>query len=112
MYADTMTESMRRAIDETNRRRRIQTSYNEEHDIVPVGIKKEVRTLSDRIHAAEGHAGADGEAVAIGALPKDEAMRLIKDLEAQMRRAAKELEFEKAAALRDQIVELRRAVLD
>jgi excinuclease ABC subunit B len=113
MYADTMTESMRRAIDETNRRRRIQMHYNEEHGIVPVGIKKEVRTLSDRLRAADGHEGApDGEAMAIGALPKDEAMRMIKDLEAQMRRAAKELEFEKAATLRDQIVELRRAVLE
>ncbi len=112
MYADHTTESMRRAIDETNRRRRIQTRYNEEHGIVPVGIKKDVRTLSDRIRAADGHAAPDGEAVAIGALPKDEAMRMIKDLESQMRRAAKELEFEKAAALRDQIVELRRAVLD
>jgi excinuclease ABC subunit B len=113
MYADTMTESMRRAIDETSRRRRIQRHYNEEHGIVPVGIKKEVRTLSDRLRAADGSEGApDGEAVAIGALPRDEAMRMIKDLEAQMRRAAKELEFEKAAALRDQIVELRRAVLE
>src|SRR6185312_8690981 len=54
MYADRETDSMRRAIDETNRRRGIQMRYNEEHGIVPVGIKREVRTLSDRIRAAAG----------------------------------------------------------
>jgi excinuclease ABC subunit B len=113
MYADTVTDSMRRAIDETNRRRSVQSAYNTEHGLVPVGIKREVRMLSERIRSG----GSDSEtgesrAVALEELPRDEAMRLIKDLEAQMRRAAKELEFEKAAALRDQIVELRRAVLD
>lgn len=77
-----------------------------------MGIKKEVRALSDRIRAADGTEAGAGGAVAIAAMPKDEAMRLVKDLESQMRRAAKELEFEKAAALRDQIVELRRAVLE
>ena len=110
MYADNVTDSMRRAIDETNRRRRVQRQYNEQHGITPVGIKKEVRALSDRFRT-EG-AEESGGGVSIAAMPKDEAMRLVKELESQMRRAAKELEFEKAAALRDQIVELRRAALD
>src|SRR5262249_45164107 len=116
MYADNVTDSMRRAIDKTNRRRRKQTSYNEEHAIPPVGIKKDVRTLSDRIRAAAAaggpQEGVEGEGVPLAALPRDEVLRMIKDLEGQMRRAAKELEFEKAAALRDQIVELRRATVD
>ncbi|HEX8034072.1 MAG TPA: helicase-related protein, partial [Ktedonobacterales bacterium] len=109
MYADRVTDSMQRAIDETNRRRRVQNQFNVEHDITPIGIKKEVRSLSDRIRAtAAAEDVAIGEDMPITALPRDEAIRLIKELEAQMRRAAKELEFEKAASLRDQIVELRR----
>ena len=113
MYADNMTDSMRRAIDETNRRRRIQTEYNEERGITPVGIKREVRSLSDRIRATESvsASGQDG-ALTIATLPREEAVKMIKELEAQMRRASKELEFEKAAALRDQIIELRRSMLD
>jgi excinuclease ABC subunit B len=113
MYADRMTDSMKRAIGETNRRRTVQASYNTEHGIVPVGIKREVRSLSERIRGSDSAARerAEGQAVKPDELPRDEAVRLIKDLEAEMRRAAKELEFEKAATLRDQIVELRRATL-
>ncbi|HEV2404222.1 MAG TPA: helicase-related protein, partial [Ktedonobacterales bacterium] len=113
MYADKVTDSMRRAIDETNRRRSIQAEYNQEHGITPVGIKREVRTLSDRIRATDTAAqpGQDG-AVSIATLPRDEAVRMIKELEAQMRRASKELEFERAATLRDQIIELRRGMLE
>jgi excinuclease ABC subunit B len=113
MYADKVTDSMRRAIDETNRRRGIQTEYNTEHGITPVGIKREVRTLSDRIRATDAAAqpGQDG-AVSIATLPREEAVRMIKELEAQMRRASKELEFERAATLRDQIIELRRGMLE
>ena len=114
MYADNMTDSMRRAIDETNRRRRIQTDHNVAHGITPVGIKREVRSLSDRIRATEagGAAAVHDGAVSIAALPREEAVKMIKELEAQMRRASKELEFEKAAALRDQIIELRRGMLE
>jgi excinuclease ABC subunit B len=112
MYADTVTRSMQRAIDETNRRRRIQIEYNERNQIVPVGIKKEVRVLSDRLKVAESKAVYDGRAPSLQVMPKEEALKLIKDLESQMRRAAKELEFEKAAELRDQIIELRRYVLE
>ncbi len=111
MYADVVTRSMRAAIDETNRRRAIQMEYNQRHNVVPVGVKKEVRALSDRLKT-EGKAASDGRAPALATIPKDEALKLIKDLESQMRRAAKELEFEKAAELRDQIIELRRLVLE
>ncbi len=112
MYADNVTRSMQRAIDETNRRRKIQIEYNEHNQIVPVGVKKEVRALSDRLKVAEGKAIYDGRAPSLETLPREEALKLIKDLESQMRRAAKELEFERAAELRDQIVELRRYVLE
>jgi excinuclease ABC subunit B len=112
MYADRITESMRRAIDETNRRRRIQTEFNTGHGITPVGIKKEVRMLADRLRPGSAAAAPVAQGASIATMPREEMARLVKDLEAQMRRAAKELEFEQAAALRDQIVELRRAMLD
>jgi excinuclease ABC subunit B len=116
MYADTTTRSMQRAIDETNRRRTLQTTYNERHNITPRGIKKEIKTLSERIKAMSGAEGAaaDGKTVAatLAGIPKDEALRLIKDLESQMRAAAKQLEFEKAAQLRDQVIEIRRLMIE
>ncbi len=116
MYADNTTKSMRRAIDETNRRRSLQTSFNESHSITPRGIKKEIRTLSERIKAMSGTeiVGADGKttSVALAGIPKDEALRLIKDLESQMRNAAKQLDFEKAAQLRDQVIEVRRSMVE
>ncbi len=116
MYADTVTKSMQHAIDETNRRRTIQTTFNERNHITPRGIKKDVKSLSDRIKAMSGAdiAGADGKAVAVAlaGIPREEALRLIKDLESQMRAAAKQLEFEKAAQLRDQIIEVRRSMIE
>ncbi len=112
MYADRVTDSMHRAISETNRRRRIQAEFNEEHGITPVGIRKDVRSLSDRLHAATADGEQSGGGLAIAAMPRDEIMRIVKDLEAQMKRASRELEFEKAAQLRDQIVELRRALVE
>jgi excinuclease ABC subunit B len=116
MYADVMTRSMRNAIDETNRRRKIQADYNEQHHITPRGITKDVKTLSDRIKQMSG-ATVEGEdqkaiATALASIPKEDALRLIKDLESQMRAAAKQLEFEKAAQLRDQIIEIRRAMVE
>ncbi|HEU4324744.1 MAG TPA: excinuclease ABC subunit UvrB [Roseiflexaceae bacterium] len=112
MYADTMTSSMNYAIKETDRRRSIQMAYNQEHNITPVGVSKAVKDLTDRVRkAAEERApytaGAPVEEMPI---PKDELHKLIKDLEKQMKQAAKDLEFEKAAALRDQVVELRRTL--
>jgi len=116
MYADTITKSMRRAIDETNRRRTLQTTFNETHDITPRGIIKDVKTLSARIKAMSGVAIEEGDgkaiSIALAGIPKDEALRLIKDLESQMRNAAKQLEFEKAAQLRDQIIEVRRSMIE
>ena len=108
MYADRITDSMRRAIDETERRRAVQMAYNEEHHIVPATIVKEVRDLTDRVRT---HAAAEQEpGLAPTRLPKDELARLIRELERQMRQAAEALEFEKAAVLRDQVFELRGAL--
>ena len=115
MYADKTTKSMQRAIDETNRRRKLQMAYNEKHHVTPRGIHKEVKTLSERIKAMSGASSeaADGKAVAtLAGIPKEDALRLIKDLESQMRAAAKQLEFEKAAQLRDQIIEIRRQMIE
>ncbi len=116
LYADTVTRSMQFAMDETNRRRKLQTAFNERNHITPRGIKKDVKSLSDRIKAMSGVnvEEADGKTVAavLAGIPKDEALRLIKDLESQMRNAAKQLEFEKAAQLRDQIIEIRRSMVE
>ncbi len=107
MYADMVTESMRRAIDETYRRRKLQIAHNEEHNITPQGIKKAIKDITDRVKAiAEERATytIDKEA------PRGELMRLVKSMETQMKEAARNLEFEKAAALRDQIVDIRKAL--
>ncbi len=116
MYADTTTKSMQRAIDETYRRRELQTVFNEKNNITPRGIHKDVKTLSERIKAMSGANidAADDKAVAtaLAGIPRDEALRLIRDLESQMRGAAKQLEFEKAAQLRDQIIEIRRVMIE
>jgi excinuclease ABC subunit B len=112
MYADNMTRSMKAAIGETYRRREIQLKHNEEHGIEPRGIIKQIRDLSDRFKAvAEETAdyNASGPGM-IAHIPKDELVRMVKDLESQMKTAARDLEFEKAALLRDQIVELRRII--
>ena len=115
MFADNMTRSMKAAIDETYRRRAIQIAHNESHGIQPRGIVKEIKDISDRLRAvAEEHSEyrAEGKSKVgiIAELPRDEVVRMVKDLESQMKAAARDLEFEKAALLRDQIVELRRIV--
>jgi excinuclease ABC subunit B len=113
LYADTVTEAMRRAIEETNRRREIQMAYNQAHGIVPASIVKAVKDLTDRVASMRGEAEPQAAgAPSVRLLPKDEVARLIKDLEKQMKEAAAQLEFEKAALLRDQIFELRRAMED
>ena len=107
MYADVVTDSMKRAIDETYRRRKIQIAYNESRGITPVGIRKAVKDITDRVRAvAETRATYS----VTDSIPRDEAQRLIKELESQMKDAARQLEFEKAAMLRDQIFELRRSL--
>ncbi len=114
MYADNMTRSMKAAIDETYRRRELQLAHNEQHGIQPRGIVKEIRDLSDRVRAvAEETAGYEAgaeEPGIIAHIPRDELTRMVKDLESQMKAAARNLEFEKAALLRDQVVELRRII--
>jgi len=108
MYADRITDSMKRAIDETNRRRQKQIEHNVEHGIQPVGIYKEVRDLTDQLTVkavAEPH--ADYRVNGTAGLPKSDIQRIIAELEKQMKVAAKNLEFEKAAVMRDQIFELR-----
>jgi excinuclease ABC subunit B len=109
MYANGLTDSMKRAIDETNRRRNIQMAYNQEHHIEPRSIVKEVRDLTDRVRAV---AEERAEYRVPAAIPKHELARLIKELEKQMKAAAQALEFEKAALLRDQIFDLRRELAD
>ncbi len=111
MYADKMTDAMQTALDETNRRRAIQQKYNDEHGIVPASIVKSVRDLTDRVKAfseeeAEYKVGSPQQ------LPKDELARLIRELNKEMKSAAEALEFEKAAVLRDQVFELRQALID
>ncbi|HSB66227.1 MAG TPA: excinuclease ABC subunit UvrB [Anaerolineales bacterium] len=107
MYAGKVTASMQTAIDETNRRRAKQVAYNQEHGIEPVSIVKAVRDLTDQL-GGKAQAEARGQRpVAPAQMPKDELKRLIGELETQMKLAAKELEFEKAAVLRDEIYELR-----
>ena len=108
MYADTVTDSMRRAIDETNRRRNIQLAYNREHGITPQGIRKAIKGITDQLRAvAETRAPYTVDT----AIPKDEIARLIKNLESQMKTAARNLEYEKAALIRDQIVDLRKELV-
>uniref|UniRef100_A0A7C1K196 UvrABC system protein B n=1 Tax=Caldilinea aerophila TaxID=133453 RepID=A0A7C1K196_9CHLR len=118
LYADIITDSMRRAIDETNRRRAIQEAYNREHGITPQSIVKGIRDLTDRVRVmAESKATYKVEAgletqttidVDPEHLPPEDLAKLIKSIEQEMKQAAKALEFERAAALRDQLVELRR----
>ena len=113
MYADNITDSMKKAIDETNRRRQKQEAYNRANNIVPASIIKSVRDLTQRLRPArrllpKAARSTTWDLGRTTALPKDEITRLIKDLEKQMKAAAADLEFEKAAALRDQIIELRR----
>jgi excinuclease ABC subunit B len=108
MYADVLTDSMRRAIDETNRRRAKQIAYNQEHGIEPVSIVKAVRDLTDQV-SMKAVAEPRGEYRARGGvlMSKPELQALISELEKQMKESARNLEYEKAAVLRDQIFELR-----
>jgi len=105
MYADIVTSSMQAAIDETKRRRRIQLDYNKEHGITPQGIRKAIKDITARVRvAADVHAVYDASTP----LTKEDITRLVKELEAQMKTAARNLEFEKAALIRDRIIELRK----
>ena len=108
MYADNMTDSMRAAIDETNRRRELQQKYNEEHGITPQTIKKSVRDLisiSKEIAKEEVHFEKDPKS-----MDEKELKKLIADVEKKMKKAASELDFEAAAELRDKMVDLKKTL--
>jgi len=104
LYADKLTDSMKNAIEETYRRRKIQEKFNKEHGITPQGIRKAIRDITERVKVVAEERGKYQAAP----VPADELARLIKELEAQMKKASKNLEFEKAALLRDRIIELRK----
>ncbi|MBN2907940.1 excinuclease ABC subunit UvrB [Polycladomyces sp. WAk] len=106
MYADTITKSMRKAIDETERRRRIQIAYNEQHGITPQTVRKKVRDVIEATKVAEDKPTYE-TANRVAKMTKKERQRLIAQLEKEMKAAAKELEFERAAELRDMIIELK-----
>lgn len=105
MYGDTITHSMRLAIDETNRRRGIQEAYNREHNITPRGVKK---AIDEGLRAIIPQKDDGKPKIDLKKIPKDEYASLIKDLTAQMNLASANLEFEKAAELRDVIAEIRQ----
>ena len=100
MYVDDMTDSVRNAVEITNKRRKLQMAYNEKYNITPQSTS---RTLKDKKHTAKKTPSRDD----LKGMPKDELKLLIKDLEAEMKEAANDLDFERAAVLRDQIVALK-----
>lgn len=104
MYADTITQSMRKAIEETGRRRQVQEAYNKEHGITPQGIRKAIKDITERVQAV----AETRVPYTVTPISKEEMAQLIRQLEAQMKAAAKNLEFEKAAMIRDRIIELRK----
>jgi excinuclease ABC subunit B len=115
MYADNVTQSMERAINETDRRRKKQLAYNAEHHIDPQSIRKSVRDILATVGASEENSQAGRRASAAERLkdvPHDVLVAMCAKLEREMKEAAKNLEFEKAAALRDELWELRRRLPD
>ncbi|MBR3117994.1 MULTISPECIES: excinuclease ABC subunit UvrB [Oceanobacillus] len=107
MYADKITNSMQVAMDETNRRRTIQIAYNKEHNIVPKTIRKEVRDVIKATIAAEDQEKYESTTKGLTKLTKKEKSKVLEQMEKEMREAAKALDFEKAAELRDVIFELK-----
>lgn len=107
MYADRITDSMQKAIDETTRRRTIQAAYNEEHGITPITIKKKIRDVIRATEAAEETEEYVSKAVQGKKLNKADRLKLITLLEKEMKEAAKALDFERAAELRDTVLELK-----
>ncbi len=108
MYADRVTDSMKRAIDETTRRRAKQMKFNEENGIVPISIRKEIHDLTEEMSAkAVSEMRGEYKVKKSGDLPRNELRRMIEEAEKQMKEAAKNLEFEKAAAFRDELYELK-----
>ena len=125
MYADTVTDSMKRALNETNRRRGLQVAYNEEHGINPTSVRKAVTDILAYLGRTDGTAPTPGQGRRRGRpgaaeklnkelanLPPSELGRLIQTLEEEMHEAATDLRFEYAARLRDEINELKRELRD
>ncbi|AGG06080.1 MAG: excinuclease ABC subunit B [Dehalococcoides mccartyi] len=108
MYADKITGSMQRAMDEIIRRRKIQEDYNRLHNITPQGIRKAIKDINERIRSVT--AEVSGPEFRPTPTLREDIARLIKELESQMKKAAKNLEFERAALIRDRVVELRAAL--
>jgi excinuclease ABC subunit B len=109
MYADRITDSMRKSIDETNRRRGIQDAFNKEHGIEPKSIQKEIHDITEGIKGiSESKTRYD---VVRKEMTRSDMFKVVKDLEVQMKEAAKNLQFEKAAQYRDEIYELRRLLV-
>ncbi len=106
MYADVVTESMARAIGETRRRREMQVAYNSEHGIEPKSVRKQIHDILSMVGATEENTAK----LRLERLPRDVATKMARDLERKMRDAAAGLEFEKAAALRDELIELRKQI--
>jgi excinuclease ABC subunit B len=104
MYADTITESMQKAMEETGRRRQVQETYNTEHGITPQGIRKAVKDITERVQAV----AETRTPYTVTSISNEEMLELINQLELEMKTAAKNLEFEKAAMIRDRIIELRK----
>ncbi|MCL4275429.1 MAG: excinuclease ABC subunit UvrB [Anaerolineales bacterium] len=110
MYADRMTDSMKRAIDETNRRRAKQVKFNEENGIVPISIHKEIHDLTEEMSAkavSEMRGEYKVKSIGAGGMPRGELRKIVAEVERHMKEAAKNLEFERAAALRDELYELK-----
>ena len=113
MYADRVTDSMKRALDETDRRRAKQVKYNQEHNITPVSIHKAIRDLTDQMTDKKvSEMRGEYKVKATEGMPRGEMKRIIDEIEKQMKEAAKNLEFEKAAALRDELYELKGIYAD
>ncbi len=115
MYADKITDAMQAAIEETNRRREKQQTYNYEHNIEPITIIKEIYDISARLSGkvvAEEEGAYDADAPQISRIPRDALQELITETEQKMQQAAKELDFERAAVLRDQVYELKRILVE
>lgn len=111
MYADTVTKSMRQAIDETNRRRKIQLEYNKKRKITPATIQKAIHDIGERLVEIQPQVDTV-QALDLTKVPKDQLKNLIRDLISEMLRAAEALEFERAAILRDQIQEIKNQQLE
>ena len=113
MYADRITDSMKFAIEETNRRRAKQVKYNEENGIVPVSIHKAIHDLTEEFSAkAVSEMRGEYKTKSVGDMPRNELQKIIGEMEKQMKEAAKNLEFERAAALRDEMYELKNLLAE